>query len=68
MTQSKGRTPHDKSPAEDRKVEASALPNELQDIMEQALNVKLHLIQNHATTPGLPAISCLERAEERIRM
>jgi len=41
MPQTKGSTPTDKAPVADRGAQAAALPQGLQDLMEQPLDVKL---------------------------
>jgi len=66
MPQTKGSTPTDKSPVADRAAQAAALPRGLQDLMEQPLDVKLQLIQHHATMARLLASELLEAEVERL--
>ncbi|NBB84882.1 MAG: IS256 family transposase [Bacteroidetes bacterium] len=66
MPQTKGNAPTDKSPGADRGAQAAALPRGLQDLMEQPLDVKLQLIQHHATMARLLASELLEEEVERL--
>jgi len=64
MPQTKGNTPTDKSPGADRGAPTAALPEGLQDLMEQPRDVKSKLIQYHAMIARLLASELMEEEVE----